>query len=147
VHGLLIGRLNFCTNMALYRCLPSNIGWPSIRGGKGNERITWTTIWIIFILFRFILTSNWTVSIRGPNRPKKIGLACPWQAIEVFSLPVPVTSFPRPGLPACDFHRPAWPGLSQPVCDFIYWYYMINQWNLRKPLQMIRKSFKSNWDG
>jgi len=41
------------------------------------------------------------------------GLACPWQASVVLSLPVPVTSFPRPGLPV-------WPGLCGPVCGFIY---------------------------
>ena len=36
MHGLLIGRLNFCPNMALYRGWPSNIGWPSILGGGGG---------------------------------------------------------------------------------------------------------------
>jgi hypothetical protein len=64
--------------------------------------------WHLLYIFLFV----WS---RGPNRPKKLGLAFPRQATDSFSLPVPVIHFPQPGLPACHFLRPACAYLSWPV--------------------------------
>ena len=73
------------------------------------------------------------VRSRSPSRPPKVGLSCPWQTSKVFSLPVPADTFPRLGAGCLWFSSAclAWPGLYKPVYGFIYWYYMIIEWNLR----------------
>ena len=70
------------------------------------------------IFQKTLFTSKKIVPTRGPNRPRKVGLACPRQAVDPLSLPVPVMHFPRPGLPACRFLRPACACLSWPVYCF-----------------------------
>jgi len=50
---------------------------------------------------------------------KKLAWPCPRQALDPFSLPMPVMHFRRPGLPACHILRPAWPACFG-LCIFLH---------------------------